>query len=645
MKPRDLAKLRIPSAPTLAPDGARVCYALTRIDLEADAYRSQLWTVPTDGSAPPRRLTNGPRDSAPTFSPDGRWIAFLRTHDEKHAQLMVMGADGGEPRQVCEHPLGVSGIAWSPDSTRIAYLARVPEEGRYGTDEKIPARKEPPRRITTLKYRLDGVGYTIDRRAHIFVVDAHAEDAEPLQITQGDFDHGGPSWSPDGALLTFASARHEGRDTDLAADVFVVPAGGGEARRVSRTTSTASDPVFSPDGRWLYFTGHGEPLDVVGRTTGIFAVPADGSEPPRRLTDEERIDVSDPTAGATKLIVGADEVLCTRLTRGAVELCAFPTLDAADDAAEPAVLIGGDRQVRDYDRAGGLIAAVVTTGINAGEVVVTSEDGDERTLTDHGSDLAKAVALRPLEELNGAAPDGHPLHGWLVKPAGPGPHPVLLAIHGGPHTQYGHALFDEAQVYAGAGYAVVLGNPRGSQGYGQAHGRAVVHNMAGPDRTDLLALLDLALTDPDLDGDRVGVMGGSYGGFMSTWLAASTDRFRAAIVERALTAFDSFTGTSDIGSYFTDLYAGSDPERIRAQDPLSHADDIACPTLIIHSEEDLRCPLEQAQRLFERLKRNGVEAELLIFPGECHELSRSGLPSHRLQRFEAILEWWERHLG
>jgi dipeptidyl aminopeptidase/acylaminoacyl peptidase len=250
-----------------------------------------------------------------------------------------------------------------------------------------------------------------------------------------------------------------------------------------------------------------------------------------------------------------------------------------------------------------------------------------------------------MAELDASAPDGSRVHGWLVKPEGDGPFPVLLAIHGGPFTQYGHALFDEAQVYAGAGYAVVLGNPRGSSGYGEAHGRSIVGDFGNLDAGDVLALLDEALEDPDLDAARVGVLGGSYGGWMSTWLAAHHgERFRAAIVERALVAFDSFTGSSDIGWYFTDHYAGTDPARQRAQSPLTHAGKIQIPTLIIHSEQDWRCPVEQAQRLFVALKQRGVDTELLLFPGEGHELSRSGLPSHRLARFEAILDWWSRHL-
>jgi dipeptidyl aminopeptidase/acylaminoacyl peptidase len=223
---------------------------------------------------------------------------------------------------------------------------------------------------------------------------------------------------------------------------------------------------------------------------------------------------------------------------------------------------------------------------------------------------------------------------------------VLLAIHGGPHAQYGYTLFDEAQVYAGAGYTVVLGNPRGAAGYGEDHARAIKHRMGTVDADDLLALLDAALATDGVDTSRVGVMGGSYGGFMTTWLAGHAgDRFRAAIVERAVTAWDSFLGSSDIGFTFAPQYVGTDPAAVAAQSPLTYADKIDLPVLIIHSEQDWRCPVEQGQRLFVALKQRGVPAELLLFPGEGHELSRSGLPSHRLARFAAILDWWSRHLA
>jgi dipeptidyl aminopeptidase/acylaminoacyl peptidase len=219
-------------------------------------------------------------------------------------------------------------------------------------------------------------------------------------------------------------------------------------------------------------------------------------------------------------------------------------------------------------------------------------------------------------------------------------------IHGGPFAQYGWRLFDEAQVYAGGGYAVVMGNPRGSSGYGEAHGRTIMGAVGDRSAPDLLALLDAALAaDPSLDGSRMGVLGGSHGGYMTTWMAAHHgDRFRAAISERAVNAIDSFTGSSDIGWFFSDDLYGPDRDQQDKESPLTHADKISNPFLIIHSEHDWRCPVEQAQRLFVALKRRGVPVEFLLFPGEGHELSRSGLPSHRVARFEAILDWWERHL-
>jgi len=250
-----------------------------------------------------------------------------------------------------------------------------------------------------------------------------------------------------------------------------------------------------------------------------------------------------------------------------------------------------------------------------------------------------------MRERTATAPDGYPVHGWVTTPPGPGPHPVLLTIHGGPFAQYGWTLFDETQAYVSAGYAVVQCNPRGSSGYGEAHGRAVIGDVGRKSAVDVLALLDHALKADDLDSSRVGVLGGSHGGFMTTWLAAHHgDRFKATISERAVNSIDSFTGSSDIGWFFAEDLYGDDLAQQGRQSPLGHADLITVPLLIIHSEQDWRCPVEQAQRLFVALRRRRIPVELLLFPGEGHELSRSGLPSHRVARFEAIVEWFDRYL-
>jgi dipeptidyl aminopeptidase/acylaminoacyl peptidase len=644
VKPSDLALLRVVGPPTIAPDARHVVAAVTRMDMEADEYRSELWLAGTgESAAEPRKFTEGPRDRSPRYSPDGRWLAFLRSDPaDAPAQLYVMPVGGGEPRRVTDHVLAAGEPTWSPGSDRVAYSSRVPEEGRYQAKRGgRPAEKEPPRRITRLRYRLDNVGFTIDRPSHLFVVDPFAPSPSPVQVTSGNFDHQDVAWSPDGQLLAFAAGRHEGSGDDSRADVWVCAADGSGLRPLTAGGLAASGPVFSPDGAAVYFTA--VPLSqagtvIPGSNCGLWSVPTDGSGPARQVTDQERFHRG--TEGSP-LVPAADGILFANDDRGAVTLLQVPY-----DGGEPRMLLGGRRVVRGFCAAAdSTIAAVVADPRSAGELVVL-RDGQEVQLTSFGPDFAAAVAICPAQEVTATAPDGYPVHGWVVRPAGSGPHPVLLMIHGGPFAQYTWSLFDEAQVYAGAGYAVVMGNPRGSSGYGQAHGRYIIGDVGERSAADLIALLDAALAEPGLDSRRVGVLGGSHGGYMTTWLAGRAgDRFRAAVSERAVNAIDSFSGSSDIGFRFARGLYGQDPAGWAAQSPLSYADSISTPVLIIHSEQDWRCPLEQAQRLFVALKLRGSPAELLLFPGEGHELSRSGLPSHRVARFEAILEWFARWLS
>lgn len=657
MRPADLDLLVGVSTPTVHPDGGRAVVAITHPSLAADATVGQLWTVPLTGHAAPKLLTRGFRDTAPRFSPDGRLLAFLRAEPKRPPQLYVVDAAGGEPVAVTDRTLGVTEFAWSPDGRTLAFVSRVPEQGRYGTVEGIDPNGEPARRIGTLKYQANGLGYTIDRRAHVFTVpvpDVWAEPepepaprpdgskeaapavAEPRQLTDGPYDDGSVSFSPDGARVVFVSSRHASRDDDLRSNVFVVPVEGGEPRDLTGAHGSFSvlDARFAAGGT-LFFTAQdvGESgRDFVARNAALYAIDAEGAAP-RRLTDPETVDFTESAITP----IGDDAVLVQDRRRGALVLTRV-------DAAGESLRLTDDRTVvGGAGVAGDTIAVSFADARTTGDVARVDGDGLHR-LTDLSAPLRERGVIEPVE-LTVTGREGYPVHGWVLVPEGEGPHPVLLNIHGGPFASYTHALFDEAQVYAAAGYAVVMCNPRGSAGYGQEHGRVIRQRMGTVDLDDVLDFLDGAVAQtPGLDAERVGIVGGSYGGYLTAWTIAHDHRFAAAIVERGFLDPEYFMGTSDIGSFFGDEYTGTDPELMRSQSPQAVVDRVTTPTLVLHSSADLRCPLGQAERYYAALKRRGVETELVIFPGEDHELSRSGRPRHRQERFDLILDWWARHL-
>ncbi|MFF9562442.1 S9 family peptidase [Leifsonia sp. NPDC014704] len=657
MKAADLGLLTGVSTPTVHPGGTKAVVSVTRPSLEADATVGQLWSIPLTGHAAPRLLTRGFRDTAPRFSPDGRLLAFLRAEPKKPPQLFVVDAAGGEPVAVTDRTLGVSEFAWSPDARTLAFVSRVPEQGRYGTVEGIDPNGEPARRIDTLKYQANGLGYITDRRAHVFIVpvpdvwaaptpdpvpkpdgstDPVPSVVEPRQLTDGPWDDGAISFSPDGRSIAFVSERHASRDLDLRSNVFVVSVDGGEARDL--TGSHGSFSVIAAhyaNGGALFFTAQdvGQTgRDFVAKNAALYVIDAAGSAP-RRLTDPESVDFTESDIAPR----ADDSVLVLDRSHGAL------VLTEVNAAGESRRLTDDHTVVSGADATGEAIVVSFADARTTGDVAIV-EGAGLRRLTDFSAPLRSTGVIEP-RELTVTGRDGYPVHGWVLVPEGDGPHPVLLNIHGGPFASYTHALFDEAQVYAAAGYAVVMSNPRGSAGYGQEHGRVIRQRMGTVDLTDVLDFLDGAIAEvPGLDAERVGIMGGSYGGYLTAWTIAHDHRFAAAIVERGFLDPDAFVGTSDIGSFFGDEYTGTDPELMRSQSPQAVVDQVRTPTLVLHSSHDLRCPLGQAERYYAALKRRGVETELVIFPGEDHELSRSGRPRHRRERFDIILDWWAQHL-
>jgi dipeptidyl aminopeptidase/acylaminoacyl peptidase len=647
MTPHDLTRIRFVSDPQLSPDGQRVAFVVTTLSAERDEYLSNIWVVDTAGGAP-RRFTTGPkRDTAPRWSPDGTRLAFIAEREPgQKPQLYVMPADGGEPLRLTTLANGVADPVWSPDGSCLACVSRV---GGWQEPESAEEKRQskPARIITTMKYKFNNEGFTYDRRSHLFVV--AVDGGEPRQLTTGDFADGDPVWSPDGRSLAFVSARHAERDYDNAADLWRVAADGGEPRRRTDTAGPLSLPAFAPDGRRIAYLGH-RFLNESGRNMRLYTVAADSGEPVC-LTE-----TFDRNCGAyfhrLAPLWSPDGAWLTFAaeTEGSIVVYRVPT---AGNTA-PTCLIGGARQVTGLSacRDGTLLAFTATDPVSPAEVFVCQADGSgERQLTDLNGAWKAEVALSQPQRLRYERA-GYQLDCWVMRPYGCMPgrrYAALLNIHGGPHMQYGQTFFDEFQVYAGAGYVVIYTNPRGSQGYGEAFARAVIGDWGGGDFADVMAGVDTALQHCDfIDPQRLGVMGGSYGGFLTSWTVGHTARFKVACSERAVNNPYTLFGTSDIGHTFSEAESGYLPwENLQwyiDHAPLTYAKDITTPLLIMHAEDDLRCPMEQAEQLFIALKKQRKDVMFVRFPDENHEMSRSGTPRHRLERFRLILEWFAKYL-
>ena len=659
MRAQDIDALVSVGRPALSPDGAFAIFATSRPDLSANRDVGQLWRIDLPHGAP-RRLTRGVADASPRLRPDGGAVAFLREDAKGRRQIFVVAAAGGEPVQTTDAPLGVGAFAWSPDGATLAFTARVPERGRYGSVEGLDAAAEAPRRITGIRWHANGLGYIGDRPSHLFVVPAPDLDAEPLyepaarvraegsdapharavpadaaQLTHGSASYGAPVFTADGGHVLAVVETIEQAARDLRSRIVAVAVdGAGERTVLGREAGLAvSEVAVAPDGELFllaYDVGE-EGRDFVAPGTGLWRLDAAGAHP---LTDPETVDLGEV---GSHIGFDDDDLLVQDRTRGRVHLLRVTR------KGRSSVVLGGDVEVLGHAAAGGRIVVAIGTPTSFGELAEVV-DARPRVLTTFGEALGAAGLAQPAE-VTIPARDGHPVHGWVAVPDGEGPFPVILQIHGGPFAAYGIRAFDETQVLVDAGYAVVYGNPRGSAGYGRAHGRSIRQAMGTLDFTDVIDLLEGVLAADDrLDADRVGIMGGSYGGYLTAWTIAHDHRFAAAIVERGFLDPVAFAGTSDIGSFFGDEYVGTDPEAMVAQSPMAKVAQVRTPTLVLHSELDYRCPLEQATRYYTALKRQGTPAEMLIFPGEDHELTRGGRPRHRVERFAAVLDWWNRYL-
>jgi len=635
MRPDQLCDFRVPSDSYMHPDGIRAVFVVTQMDLEEDEYVRQIWIW--DGGSV-RQMTSGKADSSPRWSPDGNTLAFLRKGpgDDEKPQVALMATDGGEAEIVTDFDLGASSIEWSPDGATIAITVAEYIDGIEDEDE----RKRAPKRVSHPSFRFDNIGWTHDKRSHIWLLDP--ESHETVQLTSGDHSESGINWSPDGTKITYLSAIGEDRWTNPLNQVFIVEATGGDPHAMTPMGEWGW-AGFSPDGSLFVLGNESDRLTL--RPAQIYHLDGDVLI---KLTDIDRnMMPGHPGGPLTAPRFLADGSMTVILEdRGEQRVIRIGTDGTISDVA------GGHRVITGWDSGADGKAAVFTssTPTNPGDVYWW--DGEtEWALTDLNDEfIAEAGLVEPREFTFES--DGHEIHGWVLLPEGGEKVPLLFNIHGGPAAQYDWGFFDEFQVYVGAGYGVVAVNPRGATGYGHEHVATPCGRWGEempPDMLDLTSTpYEAAKQFGRLDLDRMGIMGGSYGGLSTAMVTALDQNYKSAVAERGVYNWLSMAGTSDI-PFFMDLYLETNmPEgadELWEASALARAHNVTTPTLVLHSETDFRCPIEQAQQYFTALYRSGVETELLIFPaGEGHELSRSGKPKHRVERFDAILDWHQGHI-
>jgi dipeptidyl aminopeptidase/acylaminoacyl peptidase len=695
-QPDDLYRLMVPMDPRVSPDGRVVAFTVKRSAVGRNGYRQSIWLAPTDGSAPARQLTIGHKtDRHARFSPDGRTLALIsdrRLHTEEEPerptdpkaredcdQMFLLPLDGGEARRLTDLPWSVDAFAWSPDGTRLVVLtsslgATEAEDRRLRGRPTKPKPGEPPlsdyRYLDRLGYQHNGTGFVDDRERHLWLVDASTGAAEPL--VQGPSAEMHPAWSPDGTRVAFSANRH--RDPDLAerSGIYVV-----EVASRTLTTVVAGDgifryPTWTTDGTAIIALGDRYPRAAY--RTGIWRFAADGADAgPGHGTDLLASSELQPDAGMNsdvaigeecRIVVSADgtQVLFTAPVDGSQELWRV----AVDGGREPERLTDAHQFLSGWDAApapgptgdtapgaaGDVVVAVRSTASTLPEVVAidvpaTGRPSAPRTLTHLNADLtSELVLVEPVERRWRS--DGFEIQGWLY-PGGEGMRPLVLEIHGGPHTLYGWSPMLEFQVLAGAGISVLASNPRGSEGYGEAFNRANLGDWGDGPMADVMAGVDQLIEDGLADPERLGVTGGSYGGYLTNWIVGHSDRFRAALTARSVVDMRMLFLTGDISSgewTRTEFgrYPWEDPDYFDEISPLAYAANIRTPLLIQHSERDIRTTIGQAEALFTVLRSLRRPVRFMRVPDESHELTRGGLPFRRAENLVQVRDWFTHYL-
>jgi dipeptidyl aminopeptidase/acylaminoacyl peptidase len=662
IRAEDLYNFKLIYNSEISPDGNHVVFCVQRVDKKTEKKYSNIWVVPTDrGSA--RQFTYGEwTDRQPKWAPDGREIAFISNRkDEEQEQIYIMPFYGGEAQKITDFKGEIRSFEWSPDGRNFicGFRKKDKDEIEREKDEYKKKLGIVSRHITRAFFKEDELGLLPKERWHIWIV--NSKNGKTLQFTDSYiFDEHEPRWSPDGRKIIFYSNRSEDPDLDPdEIDIFIISVESKEIKKIKTPPGPKEHPVFSPDGRWIAYSGI-EGKNKHWKLNSLWVVSSDGKEKAKNLTKKFDFNVGFDTINDIKVKSFNMPPVWSKDSKNIYFLVShhgntyLKSISRTGKKESLKTIVGDDGVISFFniDNKEKNLAYFHANMKNAGEIWVSDlKKCISKKLTHINERLFNNIDLGDIEELHFKGADDNDLHGWILKPPGfdkRKKYPSILEIHGGPRVQYGNFFMHEFFYLAANGYVVYFCNPRGGRGYGERHSKSIWNNWGTVDYEDLMTWADYIEKKPYIDKKRMGVTGGSYGGYMTNWIIGQTDRFKAAVTQRSVSNLISMWGSSDFNWWIQAEFGGKSPwehsDNYWRQSPMKYIGNVKTPTLVIHSENDLRCAVEQGEQIFVALKKLGVDTEMVRFPDEPHGLSRGGRTDRRVERLKHILRWFDRYL-
>ena len=646
----------------ISPSGEYVVFCIQRVDNKNEKKYSNLWIVPTNGGKA-RQFTYGNHiDRHPKWSPDGSELAFVSNRgDEKQEQIYIIPLYGGEARKLTDLKGNFGSFEWAVDGKQLVcnFRKKDKEAIEREKDEQKKKLGVVSRRITRAFFKVDGSGYLPGERWHIWTINSRTGKAK--QLTDGEvYDEYEPSWSPDGERIVFCSNRSEDPDLDPdAIDILVVSKEGGKIHKIETPPGSKGHPVFSPDGKWIAYFGI-DGKNKWWKLHSLWVISVDGKNEAKNLTRKFDFNVGNLTINDLK--VGSLDM--PPVWSGDSKRIYFQVSHHGDTVLESISRKGGRKSLKmvvgdmgvvgsfNFDKEQSKLAYFHADMKDPGQVWVRNMKTKAlKKLTHVNENLLKRIDLGEVEEVWFKGADKNDLQGWILYPPGfdkKGKYPSILEIHGGPRVQYGNFFMHEFFYLTAYGYVVYFCNPRGGHGYGEKHSKSIWNNWGTVDYKDLMVWADFMGRKPYINKKKMGVTGGSYGGYMTNWIIGHTNRFKAAVTQRSVSNLISMWGSSDFNWVFEVEFGGESPwdnfKNYWRQSPMKYIGNVKTPTLVIHSEQDLRCAIEQGEQVFIALKKLGIDTEMVRFPEEPHGLSRGGRTDRRIQRLKHILRWFDKYL-